>query len=71
MRKSRDGDLSYLSSLPPMQAETRRFIHEVDLDAIITARSASAARREGRLERRSLPTVRSMKTRRAAGGGMR
>src|ERR1035438_5878159 len=65
MRKSRGQDLAYLAALPDRQAEARRFLHEVDLDVVLTARSASAARRQGRNERRSLPRVRAMKAIRA------
>jgi hypothetical protein len=60
MRKSRGGDLGYLASLLPYLVETRRSIHEADLDAIATARAAGASRREGRRERREMPRVKRM-----------
>jgi hypothetical protein len=65
MRKSRGGDLAYLVDMPAAQAGARRFVHEAHRDAIATAKAVAASRREGRLQRRKLPQVRSMKVRTA------
>jgi hypothetical protein len=60
-RKSRDGDLAYLATLPDYLADVRRFLHEADLDAIATARAVAVSQREGRAERRGLPKAKRMK----------
>jgi hypothetical protein len=62
MRRYRGADLAYLADLPEAQAGARRFVHEVDLDAIATARSVCVARAEGRAQRRALPPVKVMKS---------
>ena len=61
-RKSRGGDLAYLTALPPDQARARRMLHDAIDSDIFIARMASASQREGRQERRGLPRVRRMKT---------
>jgi hypothetical protein len=48
MRKSRDLDLAYLTTLPPAQARARRMVHEAVESDIATARSVGASQREGR-----------------------
>jgi hypothetical protein len=65
MRKSRGHDLAYLSSMPPAQADARRFVHEADLADIATARAVRASRREGGTQRGALPKVMPMKVRTA------
>jgi hypothetical protein len=60
-RKSRGGDLSYLTALPADQASVRRTIHEAVDFEIATSRDVGAARREGRQERRGKPRARRIR----------
>jgi hypothetical protein len=43
MRRYRGADLAYLESWPAVQADARRFVHQADLDAILTARAVAAS----------------------------
>jgi hypothetical protein len=60
-RRYRDGDLAYLSTLPPDQARARRSVHAAIDDEIFVMRLARASQREGRQARRGLLKVRRIK----------
>jgi len=54
MRKHRGGDLAYLETLLPGQAQARRMLHEAIESEIAVARIVGASRREGRRARRGM-----------------